>query len=134
MSQKSRPKLCTALRVQPRVVRRGCHLIHLDHLNGRSRAAERLVGVAIRKGQAEGTITTKGVSKFVGTTNLASPYDYADHATLYGDGTVGGNGVYALADDVTDEQFDQARAAPTCSCAATTSAEHPVTRWGRVQG
>jgi len=72
------------------------------------RRAERLVGVAIRKGQAEGTITTKGVSKFVGTTNLASPYDYADHTTLYGDGTLGGNGVYALADDVTDEQFDQA--------------------------
>lgn len=80
------------------------------------RRAERLVGVAIRKGQAEGTITSRGSGRrgrgLIADTAISppSPYDYADHTTLYGDGTAagGGNGVYALADDVTDEQFDQA--------------------------
>lgn len=79
------------------------------------RRAERGLGLAIRKGQAEGTIRAHGQGagrppREITTRPdaISSPYDFAKHTDLYGDGAAGGNGVYALADGVTDEQFDTA--------------------------
>lgn len=81
------------------------------------RRAEYALGKAIRKGQAEGTIRTRG-NEAGGNqhepgklrdpqfSTKASPYDFAPHSTLYGDGTQGGNGIYAMADHTDDEKFE----------------------------
>lgn len=78
------------------------------------RRAERGVGVAIRKGQAEGTVRRRGQKdavfdrwngKLVETANsMPSPYDFAEKDDLSGNGA----GIYHLADGVSDEQFEEA--------------------------
>lgn len=95
---------------------------------GTLRRSERALGVAIREGQERGEIASKGrgaihVHGVHGTVSrselittdpavMSSPYDYAKHTELYGDGKEGGNGVYAMA-EATDEQFEAALAAAT---------------------
>lgn len=78
------------------------------------RRAEYALGKAIRKGQAEGVIACRGgngsnafQSKTTDDAVLRSPYDFATHGELYGDGRAGGNGVYAMA-EATDDQFETA--------------------------
>lgn len=72
------------------------------------RRAERGIGVAIRRGQEDGTIRRQGQSRIThqpGNTELvASPTDYATGDEL------GGNdaGIYHLTDDVSDEVFEDA--------------------------
>lgn len=89
------------------------------------RRSERALGVAIREGQERGEIASKGrgaihVHGVHGTVSrselittdpavMSSPYDYAKHTELYGDGKEGGNGVYAMA-EATDDQFEAALA------------------------
>ena len=80
------------------------------------RRAEYALGRAIRKGQDEGTIAAKGNPSGAnghGEGNLrvpqkSSPYDFAKHTELYGDGREGGNGVLAMADNATPERFEEA--------------------------
>lgn len=82
------------------------------------RRAEYALGKAIRKGQAEDTVRSRGdrgshFDRWSGElrepqNSKASPYDYADHSTLYGDGKSGGNGILAMADNATEEQFEEA--------------------------
>lgn len=85
------------------------------------RRAERGIGLAIRKGQASGEIRSHGKgggwaahreSSSEGDaeedSRPASPYDFVPHSTLYGDGREGGNGVYAMTDDVSEEAFEEA--------------------------
>lgn len=83
------------------------------------RRAEYALGRSIRKGQAEGTINRHGnggtgANQYRGaevaapsTSAKSSPYDFAKHTDLYGDGREGGNGVLAMA-EATPEQFDAA--------------------------
>lgn len=77
------------------------------------RRAERALGQAIKTGQERGEIRTHrdGRTHFGSVEhtkpNPASPYDYASHAELYGDGSVGGTGVYAMAEP-DDDTFEQA--------------------------
>lgn len=84
------------------------------------RRAQYALGKAIRKGQAEGTVRCHGNAGSSGgrgrvyevaddATPKASPYDFATHGELYGDGRAGGNGVYAMA-EATDDQFEDALA------------------------
>lgn len=90
------------------------------------RRAEYALGKAIRKGQKEGTIRTRGEGGGGGAPGVrgalprstttapvevdrpASPYDFAKHTDLYGDGKAGGNGIYALVDNATEEEFEGA--------------------------
>lgn len=82
------------------------------------RRAEYALGKAIRKGQEEGTIRTRGEHEFRGNQHTsagevqnpdnstkARPTDFASMNELSGDS---GNGIYALADDVSDDEFDAA--------------------------
>ena len=75
------------------------------------RRAEYALGRSIRKGQAEGTVGSKrknaGVAGFTSPVKPASPYDFATHTDLYGDGREGGNGILAMA-EASPEQFDAA--------------------------
>ncbi len=83
------------------------------------RRAERALGQAIKTGQERGEIRAHGKqenrgNRYVESRELsntqvskASPYDYASHAELYGDGSVGGTGVYAMAEP-DDDTFEQA--------------------------
>jgi hypothetical protein len=71
------------------------------------RRAERGVGLAIRKGQAEGTIRSRGDdtrTDLSGHNTLVSPTAFVPHDELVGNGA----GIYHLTDGVTDEQFDGA--------------------------
>jgi hypothetical protein len=80
------------------------------------RRAERCIGLGIRQGQADGAIRDRGDNetiynpstglrdRVVGTIPKASPTDFASHAELSNHA----GGIYALTDDVTDEQFEQA--------------------------
>lgn len=78
------------------------------------RRAERGLGLAIRKGQAEGTITSRiGNLRNQGRNPegdvlafVASPYDFATKGELSGTGDQ--PGAYDLADNVTDTQFEDA--------------------------
>lgn len=84
------------------------------------RRAEYALGRAIRKGQAEGTVATRGgngsnahQSKTTPTDILLpSPLDFANRGELYGGGPGGPRegalGIYAMADNVTPEQFEEA--------------------------
>lgn len=65
---------------------------------------ERALGTAIREGQAAGEIVTTGRPKGDGIQHL--PTDYATAQDLRGGGK--NVGIYALADNATDEQFDAA--------------------------
>lgn len=70
------------------------------------RRAERGLGLAIRKGQAEGTIRTQGVTNYrpgqhIGVANVLSPVDVAPNTNERSD-------VYAVTDNVSDEQFEDA--------------------------
>lgn len=78
------------------------------------RRAERGVGVAIRKGQAEGTVRRRGqvavranqygqAGKSVDN-RISSPTDFVPADDLTGNGA----GIYDLTDGVTDEQFETA--------------------------
>jgi hypothetical protein len=77
------------------------------------RRAERGIGVAIRRGQAEGTIKRRGQgggqpprgARPRGDTSLSSPTDFATHGELHGNSS---DGIYDMTDDVTDEQFEDA--------------------------
>lgn len=87
------------------------------------RRAERGIGMAIRKGQEEGTIRKRGQnggrSEYVRTyngeprvvhprqtpNNMASPTDYVSDSELGGKSA---DGIYAMTDSVSDEQFEQA--------------------------
>lgn len=75
------------------------------------RRAERGVGVAIRKGQAEGTVRRQSDNQYtdrnsqtdsikVNPTDLVKSHELA--------GVHGNGGIYAMTDDVTDEQFNDA--------------------------
>jgi hypothetical protein len=74
------------------------------------RRAERCIGLAIRKGQSEGTIAGKDagpavrVAKQSGDTTLLKPRpsDFASPHELSSNGA----GIYQMTDDVTDEQFE----------------------------
>lgn len=81
------------------------------------RRAERGVGVAIRKGQTAGTVETPSESRSragriargsyqVGNTNLIRPLEIAPMHELIG--ATGHDGIYAMTDNVTDEQFGAA--------------------------
>lgn len=71
---------------------------------------ERALGTAIREGQERGEIQGRGVSegrKFGDRTSLPSPTDYASSkAELHGDKR--SPGIYALTDNATPEQFEDA--------------------------
>lgn len=76
---------------------------------------ERALGVAIRDGQARGIVRGEregaGRPKSVIATRdvaISSPYEYAKHGELYGDGREGGNGAYAMADNADDADFEEA--------------------------
>lgn len=73
------------------------------------RRAERGVGLAIRKGQAEGTINRIGQHAYAGNQHEAVLPDSKKSSVT--DYLVNGsdvNATYAVTDDVTDEQFDAA--------------------------
>lgn len=77
------------------------------------RRAENGLGVAIREGQARGEIRGAGGDRKSDDIKLrhpqfdiASPYDFAKHTELYGDGKEGGNGIYALS-EIKGEAFEQ---------------------------
>lgn len=77
------------------------------------RRAERALGVAIRAGQAVGTIrggSNGGDRRSVAdaSTEIGSPYDFAKHTELYGDGKAGGNGILTMADSGSNAEFDEA--------------------------
>jgi len=81
-----------------------------------ARRADYALGKAIRDGQASGAVRTnkEGRSHF-GSTGPADPKpatvnSFATNAELYGDGAPGGNGVLAMADNATPDEFDQALA------------------------
>lgn len=116
------------------------------------RRAERGVGVAIRKGQAEGTIRARGSREFQGNqhvggelrdsqnTSTASPYDFASHADLHGDGRTGGNGMYALAqgdDDAFEDALAEAKSEGNLSRANVVrkvrGQTRPTTRYDRAK-
>lgn len=73
------------------------------------RRAERGLGLAIRKGQEEGTVNVRGVRKdwlearHVKTI-LPSPSDFATPGELSGNES----GIYAMTDNVSDDDFEQA--------------------------
>ncbi len=69
------------------------------------RRAERCIGLAIRKGQAEGTIRRTGQG-LGDTRQLASPTDHATRDDLSGNGKQ--PGFYAMTDGVTDAEFESA--------------------------
>lgn len=68
------------------------------------RRAERCIGLAIRKGQAEGAIRGRGQRKHGVTHDLPSPTDFASQEELIGNQA----GIYDLTDSVTDEHFEAA--------------------------
>ena len=72
------------------------------------RRAEYALGKAIRKGQAEGTVATRGsASAKTAVCSLPSAHDFATNAELFGDQRGGGgNGILALADSATPEEFE----------------------------
>lgn len=83
------------------------------------RRAERGLGVGIREGQADGTIRKRGEpenrsNQYGPAKQLqekkSSPTDFATPSELNGNGAGVGNGIYDLADNVTDEQFEEALA------------------------
>ena len=74
------------------------------------RRAERGIGVAIRRGQAEGTIRSKQQGqprKFNPVDNQVNPRPVTDFAT-YEELTGNGAGIYDLTDDTSDADFDAA--------------------------
>jgi hypothetical protein len=83
-----------------------------------TRRAERALGVAIREGQARGEILRRGqvgpgranqhgtVEDHSDSRIFSRPTDFATGAELSGVGNQGG--IYAMTDDVSDEQFDEA--------------------------
>lgn len=79
------------------------------------RRAERGIGVAIRNGQEAGEIRGAGQGRItsrtdqVGDTHLvAAPGDFVPYHELSGGGGSDQAGIYALTDDITDEQFEDA--------------------------
>lgn len=81
------------------------------------RRAERSLGVAIREGQADGTIEGKGTQAVRGNRYVsrkddvdiiskASPSDFVSSKTELSNPH--GTGIYAITDDVTDEEFNNA--------------------------
>ena len=83
------------------------------------RRAEYMLGRAIREGQEAGEIRSHGdgagrpkkiTAESAVIPGPASPYDFAKHTELYGDGTQGGNGVLAMADNADPEEFEEALA------------------------
>ena len=79
------------------------------------RRAERCIGLAIRGGQEEGTIGRRKDNRYTlrnGHTGVVktSPTEYASGDELNGNGRQ--PGLYSMADDVTDEQFEEARDDP----------------------
>jgi hypothetical protein len=79
------------------------------------RRAERGVGLAIRRGQEEGAIRSEADTHVPGLNNRdrvaipvkSSPSDFAGDHELNGSGP-GRPGIYALTDNVSDEDFDRA--------------------------
>lgn len=63
---------------------------------------ERAVGLAVRKGQAEGRIAKRGDPRKAH--DLKRPVDYASENELSDNGA----GIYAMTDNVTDEEFEKA--------------------------
>lgn len=75
------------------------------------RRAERCMGLAIRKGQAEGAITKRGDNRFTlglvdNKSSKPSPTAFASSTELCGSGVA--PGAYDLADDVSATKFEQA--------------------------
>ena len=68
---------------------------------------ERALGTAIREGQAAGEIRSNGQREGASSPGVSSPADYASHNDLNGRGTEK-PGIYALADNATDRQFESA--------------------------
>ena len=68
---------------------------------------ERALGTAIREGQAAGEIRSNGQREGASSPGVSSPADYASHNDLNGRGTEK-PGIYALADNATDDQFESA--------------------------
>lgn len=70
------------------------------------RRAERAIGLGIREGQRAGEIRTSGQYARSGSDpDLPGPTDFAKQGDLSG---ARGDGIYALTDGVTDEEFEQA--------------------------
>ncbi|MCZ7618810.1 MAG: hypothetical protein M5U32_11065 [Myxococcota bacterium] len=63
---------------------------------------ERCIGLAVRKGQAEGRIAKRGDPRKAH--DLKRPVDYASENELSDNGA----GIYAMTDNVTDEEFETA--------------------------
>lgn len=92
------------------------------------RRAEYALGKAIRRGQEEGTVRTRGEREVIANqhgpsaepvdnrNSKPSPYDFATPDELHGNGV----GIYGLVDDVEPEQFEEALAAA--------KAEHNLSR------
>jgi len=72
------------------------------------RRAERGLGVAIREGQERGEIRKHYASRAQGQQGpLKSPMEFATKGELVGRDN-GGEGIYAMTDDVSDAQFEEA--------------------------
>lgn len=74
------------------------------------RRADRAIGVAIRRGQADGTIRRSGRHR-PETAGTPSATDYISKNELYPGGNGRSTGLYQLTDGVTDEAFEAALAA-----------------------
>jgi hypothetical protein len=75
------------------------------------RRAERGIGVAIRRGQENGTIQGNGrpsSKTFDSGESLPHPRDFASKGELYGGGKGGKVGIYSMTDDVTNADFENA--------------------------
>ena len=83
------------------------------------RRSERALGLAIREGQQSGDIRARGERVAIGnrygtratadssSSRTAGPTDFATNAELFGDQRGGGgNGIYAVTDNVTEEEFE----------------------------
>ena len=81
------------------------------------RWAERAVGLAIRKGQSEGTVETKSQASSRGaairdgrahTTDMPKPTDFAGKGELVARNDGRRAGIYEITDGISDEQFEEA--------------------------
>lgn len=70
------------------------------------RRAEYALGKAIRKGQAEGTVLTQGTRLGYADAGVTTVCDLAPAHELHG--VHGSGGIYAMSDDVTPDQFEDA--------------------------
>jgi hypothetical protein len=96
------------------------------------RRAERGLGLAIRKGQAEGTILRQGQTGYrpghhMGDPDKVAPRSVADLGVSSNElhGNSGSAGIYAMTDGVSDEEFDAAIDAAKARGTIATKGQRP---------